>query len=411
MKGNTAMKKHRRDRRGWARLWNVLILSLVAVCLLSMPCVAQEGASGKRDVDLTAADGVKLKATYYAAAKPGPGVLLLHQCNQQRKNWDELATRLAGAGINVLTLDYRGFGESGGPRATDMSNEDRTKMINEKWPGDIDVAFSYLMAQAGVTRGIAGAGGASCGVNQSIQLARRHPEVKSLVLLSGNTDRNGREYLRKSPKLPVFFSAADDDDGAVELMQWLYGISTNPGSKFEHYATGGHGTVMFAEHQELPRMIVDWYDQTLVKTPGSAPAQSAAGRSSHAPGILEMIDSPGGATKVSQQLADARKSDPKATLFPEGIVNILGYEHLQIGDNKGALEILKLNVAAYPNSANAYDSLSDAYLADGQKEAARENAKKALDLLASDTSVGEAQRQAIQESAAGKLKQLAAGPQ
>ena len=124
-----------------------------------------------------------------------------------------------------------------------------------------------------------------------------------------------------------------------------------------------------------------------------------------------MIDSPGGATKVSQQLADARKSDPKATLFPEGIVNILGYEHLQIGDNKGALEILKLNVAAYPNSANAYDSLSDAYLADGQKEAARENAKKALDLLASDTSVGEAQRQAIQESAAGKLKQLAAGPQ
>ena len=289
-----------------------------------MRCVAQEAASGKRDVDLTAPDGVKLKATYYAAAKPGPGVLLLHQCNQQRKNWDELATRLAGAGINVLALDYRGFGESGGPRVTDMSNEDRTQMINEKWPGDVDVAFSYLMAQTGVTRGIAGAGGASCGVNQSIQLARRHPEVKSLVLLSGNTDRNGREYLRKSPKLPVFLSAADDDDGAVELTQWLYGISINPGSKFEHYATGGHGTVMFAEHKELPRMIVDWYEQTLVKTPGSAPAQSAAGRRVARTRNLEMIDSPGGATKVSQQLADARNRDPKATLFPEGIVNIRG---------------------------------------------------------------------------------------
>jgi Flp pilus assembly protein TadD len=98
-------------------------------------------------------------------------------------------------------------------------------------------------------------------------------------------------------------------------------------------------------------------------------------------------------------------------LFPEGIVNILGYEHLQTGDNKGAVEILKLNVAAYPTSPNAYDSLSDAYLADGQKEAARENAKKALDLLASDTSGGEAQRKAIQDSAEGKLKQLAAGPQ
>lgn len=82
-----------------------------------------------------------------------------------------------------------------------------------------------------------------------------------------------------------------------------------------------------------------------------------------------------------------------------------------MGDNKGAFEILKLNVAANPNSANAYDSLSDAYLADGQKEAARENAQEALDLLAADSGAGDAQRKAIQDSAKGKLKQLAAGPQ
>lgn len=151
--------------------------------------------------------------------------------------------------------------------------------------------------------------------------------------------------------------------------------------------------------------------QTLVKTPGSASAQSAAGRAAHAPGILEVIDTPGGAHKVSQQLTDARNRDPKATLFPEGIVNIVGYEHLRMGDNKGALEILKLNVAANPNSANAYDSLSDAYLADGQKEAAREHAQKALDLLAADSGAGDAQLKAIQDSAEGKLKQLAAGPQ
>ena len=82
-----------------------------------------------------------------------------------------------------------------------------------------------------------------------------------------------------------------------------------------------------------------------------------------------------------------------------------------MGDNKGAVEILKLNVAANPNSPNAYDSLSDAYLADGQKEAARENAQKALDLLAADSFCRRRQRKAIQDSAEGKLKQLAAGPQ
>jgi hypothetical protein len=34
-----------------------------------------------RVVDLKAADGTPLKATYFAVAKPGPGVLLLHQSN------------------------------------------------------------------------------------------------------------------------------------------------------------------------------------------------------------------------------------------------------------------------------------------------------------------------------------------
>src|SRR5579864_7560271 len=87
-----------------------LILSSL---LLNLACQAQRPSSA-RVVDLTAADGTTLKATFFAAAKPGPGVLLLHQCNRQRKVWDELGQQLSSAGINVLTFDLRGFGESGG---------------------------------------------------------------------------------------------------------------------------------------------------------------------------------------------------------------------------------------------------------------------------------------------------------
>jgi tetratricopeptide (TPR) repeat protein len=151
--------------------------------------------------------------------------------------------------------------------------------------------------------------------------------------------------------------------------------------------------------------------QTLVKTPGSALAVSGVSGKTRVPGILEEIDSAGGASTAAQKLSEARRRDPKANLFSEAMVNLLGYEHLQSGDNKGAVEILKLNAVAYPNSPNVYDSLSDAYLADGQKDLARENAKKALELLKSDTTDPEAQRKAIQESAETKLKQLGARPE
>ena len=380
---------------------------LVGLLILAVSCAAQQ-APAPRVVDLAAADGTKLKATFYSAGKPGPGVLLLHQCNQQRKGWDGLATQLAAAGISVLTLDFRGYGESEGTAPKDLPQAEAVKVLNEKWPGDVDVAYGYLVSQPGVNAHVVGAGGASCGVNQAIHLAGRHPEVKTLVLLSGNADREGRAFLSKSEKMPVLLSAARDDGGAVELMEWLYSLSTNPGSKFVEYPNGGHGVDIFAAHKDLPAMIVDWYVQTLVKTPGSAPANAA--QRGDPPTVLKLIDSPGGAEKAARQLASARQKDPHAKLFDEGLVNMIGYEHMQEGDNKGAIEILKLNVTAFPDSANVYDSLSDAYLADGQKDLARENAKKALQKLATDTSGNEAFRKGLKESAEEKLKQLGEKP-
>jgi dienelactone hydrolase len=361
----------------------------------------------ERVVDLTAADGTKLKATYFDAGKPGPGVLLLHQCNRQRKVWDGLAMQLSGAGINVLTLDNRGFGESGGTPHDKLSPADEAKVETQKWPGDFDVALTYLESQPGVMRSMIGVGGASCGVNNSLQLARRHPEVRSLVLLSGPTDLNGRNYLRNSAKTPVFFAAADDDEfGSQTEIEWLYALTSNPGKQLVHYAKGGHGADMFPVHPELPGLITNWYVITLIKTPGRAPAQSPVPVVSAQAANLDVIDQPGGAAKVAARLAEARKSDTNATLFPEAPVNIMGYEHLTAGQNQDAIEIFKLNVAAYPESPNAYDSLSDAYIAAGQKDLALQNVKKALELLPGDTKDPADFRKGLREADEQKLKDL-----
>ena len=384
---------------------------VLAVLLFALACVAPV-LRAQRIVDLTAADGTKLKASYFAAAKPGPGVLLLHQCNRQRKIWDGLAQQLAAAGINVLTLDYRGFGESGGDPFDKLPPQQMAQIQAEKWPSDFDTAFQYLVSQPGVPPDMIGVGGASCGVNNSVQIARRHPEVRSLVLLSGITDLNGRQFLRNSAKVPVFFSVADDDEfpTIVLAIEWLYSLTSNPGKTFVHYATGGHGADMFPVHPELPGIIVDWYVTTLIKTPGQATATKNAPAIPPEVHILDQIDQPGGAAKVGQLLEESRQHDPKAILFSEATVNFVGYEHIQFGDAKGAVEIMKLNLAAYPNSPNVYDSLSDAYLANGQKDLARQNAKKALELLSSDTTDNEQVRKAIRSNAEQKMKQLGDTP-
>jgi len=124
---------------------------------------------------------------------------------------------------------------------------------------------------------------------------------------------------------------------------------------------------------------------------------------------LDLIDQSGGADKVAAKLAGARKSNPNATLFPEGPVNTIGYDHLQAGETQLAIGIFKLNVAAFPNSPNTYDSLSDGYIAAGQKGLALENVKKALELLPSDKKDPEAFRKQLTETDQQKLKDLGGG--
>jgi hypothetical protein len=65
-----------------------------------------------------------------------------------------------------------------------------------------------------------------------------------------------------------------------------------------------------------------------------------------------------------------------------------------------------LNVEAYPGSANTLDSLSDGYLAAGDKVKALDFARKALAALPGDKTASAEFKQQIRESAEGKIRQL-----
>ena len=61
-------------------------------------------------------------------------------------------------------------------------------------------------------------------------------------------------------------------------------------------------------------------------------------------------------------------------------MNQLGYQLLRSGKPREAIEIFKLNVEAYPKGANTYDSLAEAYAAVNERELAKQNYRKSLEL-------------------------------
>jgi pimeloyl-ACP methyl ester carboxylesterase len=383
-----------------------LILTILIILTVTSATRAQQSQPTLQIVDLKSADGIVLKATYFPAAKPGPGILLFHQSNRTRTSWNDLARQLAAAGINTLALDTRGYGESGGTR--------REATQPEKQQADLETAFRFLVSQPGVLRDVIGSAGTGwLGVDNSVQIARLHPNsIKSLVLMSGETLRPGIEFLHQTPQLPELFVVADSDEypPTVEAMLLLYARSSSPTRKLIHYsgehdapwlwyetsdaskvpATGSHGTDLFKTYPDLPDTIMQWLVTTLIKTPGHAPADPLA-----AAVIVNQLEMPDGIAQVTRQFTEARRTDPYAQLWPEISLDIIGSDHMRLAEvertagqtsesqaeRKLGIEIFKLNLLAYPDSADAHFNLADAYLQDGQKALARQLAEEALAMI------------------------------
>jgi dienelactone hydrolase len=203
------------------------------------------------DVDIASLDGAKLRGTYSSPGRPGPGVVLFHQCDMTRHAWTSLAAALRERGIHTLAIDYRGMGDNRGLPAD-----------YAKRPADADAVLAALVATPGVDKSRLAAGGASCGVDQAVQLARRSGQIKALVLLSGSTTDSGIGHIR-SARLPVFFAFSANEGGPLPKMKADLSVSANPATTIRQFEQAGHGVPMFTSQPSLLPEIADWLAKVL----------------------------------------------------------------------------------------------------------------------------------------------------
>jgi dienelactone hydrolase len=217
--------------------------------------------AASQEVSFTAPDGFTLKGTFHPAPRGGPGILLLHQCNADRKVYDNLATMLNTAGYSVLTVDFRGFGGSKAGAFTDFAKQ--RDAIVARMPDDVEAALTFMTSQTTVNRRALGVVGGSCGANQAVRAAARHPEIRTIVLLSGGTDAEGEAYIKGAPKVPIFGIASAEDTDAAAAVKKTVALSAHPDSRMDTVKDAGHAAFMFAKQPDLEADIVIWFRSNL----------------------------------------------------------------------------------------------------------------------------------------------------
>jgi len=237
----------------------------IVVLATSLAIVAAQSASAAkaRSYPIPIADGFTLAASYYPASQPGPGVLLLHQCNGDRSMWDGLAQKLSENGVHVMTLDYRGYGESTGPKLKAFEELDRSAQ-GKIHTTDISVALGRLRTIDGVDGSRLATGGASCGGPRSIALASEAAGVRAMVFLSSYLGKPALErFDAKLSGIPILAITAEDDGQTTDSLHKAFEHSTHPESRLLLYKGDAHGQPLFSQDPDLQRVISRWLTRML----------------------------------------------------------------------------------------------------------------------------------------------------
>jgi len=114
--------------------------------------------------------------------------------------------------------------------------------------------------------------------------------------------------------------------------------------------------------------------------------------------------------EIIKVLDAAKAADSDAGALRESTLNQIGYVFMQSGNVPSGLAVLAWTAQSYPSSANAADSLAEAYETAGKRDLALASAQRALTLLSTDTKIAEDRRSAVKKSADERIKRLGSKP-
>ncbi len=206
-----------------------------------------------------------------AKAKLMPGVIVLHDCHHQRKDYQKLTMSIAEQGLHTLALDFRGYGQSVADgyselevkkNATDIiSYQSEVALLTSYWPEDLVAAYNYLRTKVDKSRGISVVAG-GCAANYAVALAEK-VRLSSLVLITPEMSYADKERYKNLIDIPSYFIGSAHHMASISTAQELFDWNGATRSKMQVFKGDKANYKLIRANQYLVNDIAQWLKLTL----------------------------------------------------------------------------------------------------------------------------------------------------
>lgn len=204
-------------------------------------------------------DDVQIAVTYYPSTGTvsDKGVVLVHSAGTDRREWVELAQRLQENGYEVITMDLRGHGLSGG------NLKKFTEADYQKMEFDLREAFEYLGdLKEDMKIGVIGS---SLGANVGLKTAAQDDRVGALILLSPAKDYLGVKIGKKMKryKNPLLIIYGKNDEQSATDSPVLFENSKSENKEIWEIDKKARGAELLQKEEGLEDKTLEWLNNNL----------------------------------------------------------------------------------------------------------------------------------------------------
>ena len=213
-----------------------------------------------------AEDDFLLFADYYAGDKRSGGVVVLHDCDNDRRSYSVLAKNLAQQGLHTLLVDLRGYGDSvsqaysqeeAKEKATNIvSYQSEMALITAYWPDDLLAMYQFLSKKTDKSKGVAVVA-SGCSGAYAVSLAEKI-QLNSMVMITPKMTYSDKERYKNLIDIPSYFITSSNHQDSYETTQELFAWNGAKQSKVQIFKGTGYNYQLISRKKHLVNDITLW---------------------------------------------------------------------------------------------------------------------------------------------------------